>query len=269
MTKPIKKQAIGFALPQEHYQMIAAIKKLPDVSLAPILWNEFQGDYLKACQERWRRIGLRLDYLQKVQMGFRPPDPLEKGDLYPQHRQSLDVISRYKFAMLNLMNAGFDTIRDVARSESRNFPFHDPRELFTEMCSQEANSIEKIANKEFEQNSTLNEDREYRVFLNAFYRDRLEPETSNQFLNELKTSPLWDYFCIYALWNLRYKTPLKRYWQDFLKSYKELIRLYSDTKYHDGAKLCKIKWNSGHAVVSETGKPAKYATNPQSLQNIS
>lgn len=256
------KNELPTSLPPEHHKMISIIARLPDAPMIAFR-NDFQAEYFKQQQAIWQWLGKRLDYLQRLQMGFRLVDPLETLVLHPRIREFLIVESEQKFAFLNLINKGFDHIKEAAALCNREFPFDNPRELFSEVCRQQASSIQVMEISDINQGCTLNEYRKHLVFLNSLYRDREEPEVTNQFLAEFKTSPSWQYFSLYAIWNYRNKKPLKHYWNEYLKAFKAVIRLQHDTSERGGAKIARLKWNTGNPVISATGKPASYAPLPK------
>ena len=241
--------------------MISFIVRLPDEPIA--FKNDFQVEYFKKQQAIWQWLGARLDYLQRIQIGFRLVDPLETPAIHPRFREFIIIENERKFAFLNLINKGFDHIKAAAVSCDREFPFDNPRELFSEVCRQQANTIRVMEVGDINQGSTTNEYRKHLVFLNSLYRDREQPETTTQFLDAAKNSPTWEYFSLYAIWNYRNRKPLKHYWTEYLKAFKAVIRLHHDTSDRDGAKLTRLKWNTGHAVISATGKPASFGRYPK------
>ncbi len=157
---------------QQHGQMIAVIKQFPDCLFTARTRD--QKVWLKDRKNFWYWMGLRLDYLQLEQMGFRPLDPLDNPDLDPRQREYLNLFSSHLFQILQVIIKGFSFIKDAAIHEGRNFPFDNPRELFIEICRDWANySLEAASSKGINQGSGLDEVRDAWTTMSKFYRSRL------------------------------------------------------------------------------------------------
>ncbi len=122
--------------------------------------------------------------MQKIQSGFLPADPADDKALHPRQREQLDLYSRYKFALLDVLIRGWDIIKNAAICEGRPFPFANPRELFTQICRECANgSVEDMVSTGIDQAPTLNELRDSMTDSSAFFRKRLEERKHNKMLS--------------------------------------------------------------------------------------
>ncbi len=257
---------------QEHRQMIFAIKQLP---VCPsIAQTDDQKNWLKHMQNFWVSMGLRLDYLQRKQLGFLPVDPIDNPGLPLGHREYLDLFSSHFFQMLQVIIKGFPFIKDAAIREGRNFNFNNPRDLFTEICRYCSKSvIEDAFSKDIDQGVELNQARASWTTMSKFYRGRLSKDYSGksvcknepseeQILSDLKSSN-WFWFWQFAVFKHRFKE-LREPWKEFLKTYKNLNRFIHETQ---GTRLMMLKWHSGHAVYSSTSRPLKFDSSPFTFLN--
>ncbi len=251
---------------QEHKQMISKIKPLP---ICPsTARTQDQKIWLKDRQNFWVWIGLRLNYLQLKQLGFQPVDPIDTPDLDSRQRESLDLFSSYLFQILQVIIKGFSFIKDAAIREGRDFYFDNARELFIEICRDWAKSgLEDAFSEGIDRGSELNQVRTAWTTMSKFYRGRLSKDyigksvcknelNEEQILSDLKNSD-WFGFWQFAVFKHRFKE-LREPWKEFLKTQKNLCKFIHETKPKEGTTLTMLKWNSGHAVHSDTNSPAKF-----------
>lgn len=241
----------------EHMQMLKALSGLPK---CPILWTKDQEAEIENQKKFWQWTAGLIDYLQQKQLGFEHPDPLDNPRLHPLQRQKIDVNSCYRFSQLNLIIVGWDLIKNAAKRNRRNFPFNNPRELFTELCRQQATvEISDVVSDEGE-NGGIGKVREnYRVRA-AFYRGRLEPEETKTLLEIYRNSEYWENFLIYAVWEKR-NSGLRRAnfqmrdcWKAFLAAHKELAAFWCNKTAIDNCQFVLPKWSCGYAIHPQTSK---------------
>lgn len=255
MVKKAKKMA-GVPLPPEHQEMILAIKCLPDNEDIK-LWTLYQKPMLINQDNYWNNFAIRIDYLQKIQAGFLLEDPIDDEVLHPLQRELIDVESRYKFAILNLLIEGWETIKNTAIREGREFPFGNPRELFAQLCREEAKKeVGRITSREINQGPTLKELRIASTILISFYGGKFEPELQVRFLARFQEGS-WCQFWVFAIWQERNKSKLRDHWKEFINTLKTRIHFLKETKHCNGAKLVAPKWSDGNVAYSDTGKPVQ------------
>lgn len=256
MGKAIKKATAASPLPQEHERMIAAIMRLPDIEVQ--LWETNQQEEIENKRNFWRYIGMRIDYLQKVQAGFLLTDPLNDKELHPRQREYLDIFSRYKFAIFNVVIKGWSLIKDAAIREGRKFPFQNPRELFTEMCREFANDpVEDMTRTGVDPAPTLNAVRDLMTQLGKLCRRSLEEDKEKELLSLLRDSD-WCLFWIFATQGYWFKKELRPEWQQFLDLHKNFTRFIKETKPREGTVLTKVRCHEGRTVHTN-GKLAQFS----------
>lgn len=249
----------------EHKKMITAIMQLPEILEPQIFRTSDSKIWRNHCKAFWHLIGLRIDYLQMIQAGYLPPDPLDYQELHPLQREYINLVSRWKFSILNLIIEGFEEIKTAANCKGRSFSFLNPRELFAEMCREMATSqLSNGVSQEINHGMTMKEVRSSRTELNAFYIDR-DGSKKREILDEFQNSE-WCVFWIFALWNYRDKHKFKDLWKKFLRMDGNLTRFIKKTKPCDGKKLLLLKWNCGNAI-NHLGQPALFAD--PSILNLS
>lgn len=226
-------------------QMIAVIRRFPDRLFSARTRD--QEVWLKDRKNFWYWMGLRLDYLQLEQMGFRPLDPLDNPDLDPRQREYLGLFSSHLFQILQVIIKGFSFIKDAAIHEGRNFPFYNPRELFIEICRDWADfNLEAAASIDIEQGRGLNEVRDAWTTMSKFYRGRKREDYTGllvhkdelieeQILADLKKGD-WFGFWQFAIFEHRFKE-LRLPFKEFLKTHKSLGRFINETKPKNGTTL--------------------------------
>ncbi len=268
--KSLLRVALGhqdeLTLLQEHKQMISKFKQLPICPLTARTRD--QKIWLKDRQTFWAWMRLRINYLQLKQLGFRPLDPIDDLNLHPRQREFLNLFSSYLFQMLQVIIKGFSFIEDAAIREGRNFCFDNGRELFTEICcSWDESGINDVFSEGIDQGSELNQIRAAWTTTSKFYRGRLSKEYTGKSVckNELKEEQIlldlknsdWFGFWQFAIFKHRFKE-LREPWKEFLKTHKNISRFINETKVQEDTTLGMLKWNSGHAVCSNTNSPAKF-----------
>lgn len=250
----------------EHRKMVYAIAQLPEIPVPLKLWTDDQKGFIQDAKNRWKWIGLRIDYFQKYQLGYRPEDPIDDPLLHPLHKEYYNLISCWLFDIFNMLNHGFEHIRDASIQNGKDFPFQNPRELFVQVCRElSENGVKNATSRNINQGSTLNQVREDLALINELFRERLdEPNkkgriTKTQLLAIYQASHSWCEFWIYALFKHRLKPELRDYTNKFLRSHKTLLSFFKKSRTRGNYQLGVNKWNCGQAVDSATGKAVRYS----------
>jgi hypothetical protein len=215
---------------------------------------------------KWKIIGSRIDYLQKIQAGLIVKDPFSDPGFDLAYRDLFDVVTNRLFAELNLMIAGWEEIRDIALTNQRNFSFISPRELFAERCKQQAESLAKnFISNDISRYETLQSIRGNYRYVNKFYRNNLQESEHNKMLKTYSESDSWGRFAIYAVWDYRHNKKfnggkISRAWINFLEAFKQESKFAckkNDLKKY-GVKINTIKWCQGKPVYTSTNQPAGF-----------
>ena len=103
-----------------------AIQKLPPFQLVLQNLSIEQDQIWQHRQNHWRLIGQQLDYLQKDELALKPKNPLEETELHPTFKEFISITANGFLAELNLMNIGWDLIKDFAAEKKTDFPFEKP-----------------------------------------------------------------------------------------------------------------------------------------------
>jgi hypothetical protein len=151
-------------------------------------------------------------------------------------------------------------IEQAAQANQREFPFNNPRELFTKICLQQKDS--DLSGTLNGSEGGLEEQRSNFRIRSHFYRDRLPAEDARQLLNIHQESSQWSNFIIYAIWDKRYtsyrKSPTSRTmretWQDFLKAHKNFTAFWCNKGDVDGYRLSILAWRAGRGFDPKTNK---------------
>lgn len=253
----------------EYKQLIYTFNTLPPIKLVesqhdltPEQWQRWEYE-----KNKWKIIGSKIDYLQRMEAGFIVKDPLANPIFDSAWQVYLNILTDRLFAELKLTIAGWEQIRDQATANQRDFPFNNPRELFAESCKQESELGTKFfLSTGINQGQSLANIRDYYRSMNGFYGGRLEHQQSCM-LQEHQECDHWQKFVIYAVWKHRHdknfnKGRISRAWKIFLKAFKaESVMICNKSFMKEyGVKFCTIKWNQGHPVYAATSQPALFAT---------
>lgn len=234
-------------------------KALPEFSVI-MLWLPEQSTYLKNQKNFWQRLGARVDYLQQLQLGFRPQDPINNipdGTL----RKKVEVYSNFHFWLLQAVIDGFDDIQRAATVEEKFFPFGSPRELFIEICKEFSSvSVAQATSRDTGVGVSLGWIRGTQTLMGRIYRSTLSPTEMEQNLQFLKENAGWGGFAIASILSgsgAKYlkkpTTPQGQTWKRFQEAHKDLLRFL---KQNDVATL---KWNVGHPVWSQSNAPVIFS----------
>jgi hypothetical protein len=243
----------------EHQQMIKTLKKLPQ---HPILWTKDQEVAIENQKQLWQWTAGLIDYLQREQLGFKHPNPLNDPKLHRLQREQIEVNSNYRFSQLNLIIVGWNLIKDAAKRNHRNFAFNHPRELFTELCRQQATVDTSSVINDKGENGGIGKVRANHRIRAAFYRGRLESKEEEEMLEMHRKSEYWEDFIIYAIWEkrnsgLRANFKMRDCWKAFLEAHKKLTTFWCSNSPIDGCILILPKWNWGYAVNPKTSRRIK------------
>lgn len=251
------------AYPPYHREMMTAITNLPDAKFQP--WTDDQRLWLIDQKNLHKLVAIRLDYLQLIQMGYCPSDPIVHPALVVSQQLRIKAHSNHFFSILQVVIHGWELIQEAALSANRPFPFEDPRQLFVEIRRDGINGYASkyVFSQGIHQGKGLKEIRQGLKDTNKFYRDRLSPDDVERRLSELKSGDWYD-FWLYGIWNHRHSgnQKLRHAWREFLTAFKELSSLICSTKrdQDEGKRVAlrAVKWNNGRAVFADTDTPAKF-----------
>jgi hypothetical protein len=231
--------------------MVSAIKELPDIYFQPK--THHQRNALSSQKNYWGWIGLRIDFLLLKQSGYLPEDPANDKNLHPFHSKTIDVMSCYYFAILEIVIKAFPTIQEAAIREKRQFTFENPRNLFIQICRDLANGgTASLRSEELNQGLELKRLRKNLRLWNAFYKDSLE-DNKDEILLHLQKGD-WSEFWIFAIWKYRHKKELRNTWKNFLQNHTNVCR-FTEKNDYSGVKVSTQKWNKGKSYRSDSGKP--------------
>jgi hypothetical protein len=248
-------------LAKEHNQMLEQLKMLPPYPHDTLLTPN-QITQITNTQNFWYWVTGRIDWLQKEQLGFCLPDPLDHpkiSDFQLWHWQ-LNVTSRYHFAQLQICIAGWNLIKRAAETNQREFPFNNSRSLFaTVLLQQKESEISDILNGS---EGGLEEQRANLRIRSHFYRDRLPAEDSCKLLKTHQESSQWWNFIIYGIWEKRdssyRKLPssptMRETWQGFLKAHKDFTSFWCNKKAVGNYRLHMISWREGQGFDPKTNQ---------------
>jgi quinol monooxygenase YgiN len=214
----------------------------------------------------WALILKRIDWLQREQLieqwGFCSPEILNHPEFYDFKYMNwmLDATSRYHFAQLQICISGWDLIKQAAQENQKEFPFNNPRELFSTICLQQKES--DLSGIKDGSEGGLEQQRANLRIRSHFYRDRLPAEETCKLLKMHQESSQWCNFIIYAIWDERYssyrKSPTSRTmretWQDFLKAHKNFTAFWCNKSDVDGYRLSILAWRAGRGFDPKTNK---------------
>lgn len=243
----------------EHQKMVSTIKRLPDIQIQTKTRD--QRILLSDQKNFWRLIAERVDFFQFVRLGYKPLDPLNDEKLHPFHYNKIDVMSRYYFAILELVIEAFPIIQEVAIREGRSFPFENPRELFGQICRDNAiGSTAELQSDELNQGFELKPLRKNLRTWHAFYRDgnALPEKKHKEILLQLQTGD-WSGFWIFAIWDDKTRKPLRDTWEKFKAAHKAVCQFADKNDYSNG-KATMIKLNAGKAFCSSSMQPVSWGT---------
>ena len=205
-------------------------------------------------------IGKKIDYFQKKQLGYCPPDPFKKIDFSCEFKKKyLSLLSETYFQMLQIMILGFDLIESTAKNLGRKFPFSNPRELFVAHCRQEVEAIAlEILEAVPEREITFTNIRSDTIKQIKLYSGREEPQREKEVLDFFKTGDdLWN-FTLYAIWDKRLRGggDLTVAFKKYLKAYRSLSGFFQQK--NDRYRLGTFRWIKGKPYRTWRSTPAKF-----------
>lgn len=247
-------------IPQEHKILIDAIKKLPEFSILT-LWTPHQFAFLKDKQQYWTYLGERIDYHQKIQLGFRPTEPSLPDTLHDLLREQVRVAGDYLFWMLQVVIEGFDDVKIFVTRKQGEFPFNDPRELFAQMCHEFSYiEVSKIISHDIGVGETLTKIRSAQSLTGKLLRFSLSEKEEKELCCSLEASGFWYGLVMAAIigTSRRYLNKANNQrgltWKKFKDAQKEMHRLCNAKHERSGA-FCSVAWNSGYPIYLQTSKP--------------
>lgn len=215
-------------------------------------------------QGRFELLCTRIFYLDGLFLGHRESDPFDSIDWrnYAVERRILELKADLAWAKLQVINHGFDLIREAALADGHEFNFQSPRELFAQILKEQRDhELEPIiANSIAPNGATLKEERQIGALQSKFYRGRFETAREELEFLEFCRKQLWSGFWIYAIWSHRHRggqwEELRNSWKRFLKAHKALLEfLNSPTVRANGAST--LQWSQGAAISSATKRAVK------------
>jgi hypothetical protein len=164
-----------------------------------------------------------INYLDAVYFGVRPADPFDAVEWggHGFERENLRLRANLMWCQLRLVILGFDSIREAALKEGRDFPFENPRMLFVEILREQfSQDCKALLADGILQGSSITEIRKTGKQQSALYRGRHGGDSVEQeFLDICKRSG-WSGFWKYAIWDKRFSKSLRHDWERFLRSHK-------------------------------------------------
>jgi len=116
--------------------MINQIKCLPLYSFNEIRTKK-QAEFAWGEHNFWELVGTRIDYLQSLQLGYIPIDPLVYID-NDYYRDWVKIFSNFNFWQLQVLIHHFGDVQLAAYKRNRQFPFPNPRTLLVYICHEQA-----------------------------------------------------------------------------------------------------------------------------------
>jgi hypothetical protein len=238
---------------KEHRELITALSLLPEFS-SSMIWHTEQAKELEIERNTWKCIGIRIDYLQMIQLGFCPTDPAD-AITEPILKEKLIVHSNYIFAMLQVVIQGFDVIRNRAQQEQREFPFANPRQVIAQICREDAQrKVKDITSPELNVGSSVSEIRDGQSFMNKFYRGKFLDQEKEEICKAFDDTGLLMGFVLASVYRgVKYRY-LKKWesWNQLGRAHKDFYRYLKKSTTHT------VKHNVGRAFWSDTCQPVNY-----------
>ncbi|MEP0983358.1 hypothetical protein [Leptolyngbya sp. FACHB-17] len=202
----------------------------------------------------------RVIFLDLLSSGLRPADPFDAVDWTntPIKKRLLDLEGDISWTQLQVLNQGFDLIREAATNSGYEFRFSDPRALFVQILKDERqDSINLILTDRCSAGMTLEQEREMRTFQSKLFRGRASQSEETQALEKWRSEP-WLNFCLYGIWHERFRhKPLREAWEKFLKAHKAYLSFLRSKEVRNRAS--NIVYNYGQPVLSKTMQPVRWA----------
>jgi len=221
-------------------------------------WTKEQKEEIEYTKNLYGFALSRVKYLISKNIGYSDEDPINKL-LLLGHKNQIQTISDLLFSQLNLISKGWEIIEDSTISESKEFNFNHPVELFLEICNQMVNEdLAAPLSKGIYQGDNLTETRRYFRDEAKFYRDRLEEEEKEKKLDEYKNSEYWWHFFLYSIWEYKQKPKIKHTWKEFLKAHKKRVSFINCQKVSENISLTASYWHQGYPFNPKTNQLIKF-----------
>lgn len=241
-------------LAQDHKELISTIYLLPDIP-AIKLWRKEQSAELKQQQTFWKWIGVRIDYLQRKQLGFQIDDPADKIEI-PILKEKLIVHSDHFFSLLQVLIDSFDIIKAAAEKKQRHFPFKHPRELLSEICRENAQAkLEEVTSQEVDNDCpSISQIRKEQSLIGKFYRGTLDDQLMQELCQSFEDCGLLTGFVIASIYQGTEKRYLRKWhsWQRFKKAHKNYC------KYLNNSQTSSVAWKAGYPIWTDTCQPVLF-----------
>lgn len=240
-------------IPAGHEAMLKVLTKIPDTKIETRLTPQQQIDW-DTHRVKWIWTMKRIDHLQMCQLGYLPGDPFDSVNwAHQKMRVMLSTHADFYFSILQILIRGFDCIGEAAVREGLDFWFDDPRELFSQICREDANyGIAHI----FDSNDdrTLSRTRTALSHESALFRGRLSGTEEERTALLALQSAGWSGFWLYAIWGNRFKKELIRDWQDFLENHKALCSFMSKKNFKaEAPQIVLPRWERGVPYLPKSG----------------
>lgn len=258
---------------EKYKSLVQALVSIPDLN--PLEFEVKRRPGVLYVRGRFDLLMQRLVYLDLLSLGYRPPDPFD-ATVWGEHdleRRLIELKANLAWAKLNVLNHGFDLIRDEAIREGHDFPFANPRLLFAHILREQRDfELEPILSDGLNQGQSLEEQRRNGALQSKLYRGRLSDSEEGQaqekqFLQSCR-SRLWSGFWLWAIWKYRFKggshRELRNAWECFMREHKAFCH-FLNSKNHVG-NLTAVVFNQGQPIRSSTKTPAQWSPQPIRIQ---
>jgi hypothetical protein len=238
-----------------HKNLVSQIYELGDIANG-MNWTEEQENELGVMKIIWRLTGARIHYLQMLQLGYRLKD-ISDTLSPPDLKIRIRVAGNYFFALLQVINQGFDILCYTAEKQQKPFPFNNPREVLSEICREQAQfKAREITSHNINVGISISQLRKEHSQLGKFYRLTLSESEGEIVCKSLERTGMVGGFVLVSIYREVQPKYLKKWnsWKLLYESHK------SYHQYLKNKRVQTIKWNSGHPVWSKTGKPVLYSS---------
>ena len=232
-------------IPEEHTEMLYRLAKIPVATENEKRFNWHQKSAWNLHKVRWSWVKERINYLQMLELGYLPDDPFSSIEWdHPKMREMWTLYGDLYYSILKVLIKGFAIIAEVAIREGLDFPFNNPRELFTQIYQRDAAfGASEVFGTDKEE--CLDKLRRNLRQDSAFFRGRLEEKETAEKLLALKKE-VWSGFWMFSIWNERFKKDLRDDWKNFLKCHKLMCQFMSQENFRNSdLRIVIAHWENG------------------------
>jgi hypothetical protein len=253
-------QNTNMTLEMSHDIMIGHIKCFPLYPFHEIRTAQ-QARFAQAEHIFWELVGNRINYLQRLQLGYIPIDPLVNIN-HDCTKNAVRIFSNFHFWQLQVIIFHFENVRSAACKRSRDSPFPDPRTLVAYICMEHAFSIlAPCLSHNVNVGTPVKKTREAMSEALKFFRGTLSPNLMDKWRENLLNAPAWSDFTIGAICEEVGRKYLNKgdYWKEFKAAYKDMYNMNKNPE------LITMFWNNGYPVLASTRQPVNFVEVPLNL----